>query len=312
MSNEKILVIDDNQEIRTYLQKKVLEPAGYVFLSASDGSEGLQRALEERPDLILLDLKLPDMYGLEILEALRDHQVEIPVILMTFYGSESIAVRAFRLGVRDYLSKPFESEEVLESISRALTESRLAQELARANDLLKQRVAELVTLHDLVKSITSISELDALLNRIVEAAIYITGADEGSLLLSDEKSGEIYMRASKTFGQRAVQNLKTRVEDTLVRNVIRTGEPIMLGDSAEDRLIKVRTGYLAKSLLYVPLKIREEVIGVLGTINVVSNYIFDQNDLRQLSTLADYVAVAIENARLREIAQKVSEHGGED
>lgn len=312
MSNEKILVIDDNQEIRTYLQKKVLEPAGYVVLSASDGSEGLQRALEERPDLILLDLKLPDMYGLEILEALRDHQVEIPVILMTFYGSESIAVRAFRLGVRDYLSKPFESEEVLESISRALTESRLAQELARANDLLKQRVAELVTLHDLVKSITSISELDALLNRIVEAAIYITGADEGSLLLSDEKSGEIYMRASKTFGQRAVQNLKTRVEDTLVRNVIRTGEPIMLGDSAEDRLIKVRTGYLAKSLLYVPLKIREEVIGVLGTINVISNYIFDQNDLRQLSTLADYVAVAIENARLREIAQKVSEHGGED
>ncbi len=103
---EKILIIDDSAKIRSFLSE-MLRPLGYVVSTASDGKRGLDKALTERPDLILLDLSLPRLSGIEILEALQKDNYEVPVILMTAHGSESVAVQAFRLGVKDYLMKPY-------------------------------------------------------------------------------------------------------------------------------------------------------------------------------------------------------------
>ena len=128
MARERVLIIDDSADIRSFLQDMVLGPRGYVVTVATDGQSGLELALAQKPDLILLDVNMPRMTGLEVLEALREHDFSAPVILMTFYGSENIAVQAFRLGVRDYVRKPFEVEEVLAAIDRALTESRLRRE----------------------------------------------------------------------------------------------------------------------------------------------------------------------------------------
>ena len=128
MVNETILIVDDDQEIVNFLKKYVLEPMGFVVLRAPDGEEGLQIAMEHEPDLILLDMSMPRMSGMEMLEALRTTNCETPVIFMTMYGSEEIATGAFRLGVRDYIRKPFTIDEVEQVIDRALREGRLAKE----------------------------------------------------------------------------------------------------------------------------------------------------------------------------------------
>ncbi len=130
MPRETILVVDDSAEMVQFLKEYVLVPQGYRVVHASNGASGLEAAVRHKPDLIMLDLSMPRMTGMEMLKALRRTDCLAPVIFMTMHGSESIAVEAFRLGVRDYLPKPFTAEQAQQAVERALTETRLAHEKA--------------------------------------------------------------------------------------------------------------------------------------------------------------------------------------
>jgi CheY-like chemotaxis protein len=132
MRCETILIIDDSLPMLEIV-KQILVPLGYTILEAVDGMTGLELAVQHSPDLILLDMNMPRMTGLEMLAELRQTPCHSPVIFMTVFGSEHIAVEAFRLGVRDYLNKPFTTEEVKQAVDRALRETRLAREHEELN-----------------------------------------------------------------------------------------------------------------------------------------------------------------------------------
>ncbi len=300
---EKVLVVDDRRENIVFLANNILKPDGYIILTAMNGEKGLQKALEEKPDLIILDLKMPGMSGLEVLEALREEKVDIPVILVTFHGSEQTAAQALRLGASDYLIKPFAMEDMRQAIERALAEKRARREkvqeregIKRIDQRLEKRLKELSTLYGISKAVTSLLDLEKLLNRIVEAAVYVSGAEEGFLLLIDEETGELYMRAGQGLGEKFARGFRLRVDDSIAGQVIKTGKPVMVGGTREE--FKVKTDYLVTSLLNVPLKAKRKVIGVLSVDNRAPKKVFTNNDLFLLSALADYAAIAIENARL--------------
>ncbi|MBU0491286.1 MAG: response regulator [Chloroflexi bacterium] len=305
MPGERILVIDDSTQIIAILRDDLLIPLGYEVLTAETGLVGLNKAESASPALILLDLMLPDMSGLEVVERLREKGCQMPVILMTFYGSENVAVQAFRLGVRDYIRKPFDPDEVQAAIERALVESRLRtekerldRELVQANRRLERRVIQLSTLYAIGQSVTSLLELEQLLTRVVEAAVYLTNADEATLMLIDHSDGDLYLRAAKGVGSAQAQGFRIRVEGSLAGQVVRTGEPLMLhGAHAEPRL-KIRTDYLVRALLMVPMRVGTKIIGVLGISNRVQTRPFARDEEFQMGALADYAAIAIENARL--------------
>ena len=304
LAGEKVLVIDDSAENLRIMEELVLGPHGYSFLGAGDGQEGLHKALAENPDLIVMDLQMPKMTGLEVLDALQERQCDIPVILMTVHGSEEIAVQAFRLGVKDYIIKPFEVKAMLAAIDRALTErrlraerERLTQKVLRINKQLEHRIKELGVLYTVGQSVTSLLNLEELLNRIVEAAVFVTGAEEGSLLLVDKDTGELYLRAARNLGEKLARGFRLKVEHSIVGQVVKTGQPILL-DTQDEETIKIKTGYMVKSLVNVPLKAKDKVIGVLAVDNKTSSRPFTDNDVYLLSALADYAAIAIENAWL--------------
>jgi two-component system NtrC family sensor kinase len=312
VTGERILVVDDSSQIRATLRRMILEPEGYEVLTASDGQAGLDTALRERPDLVLLDVNMPRLTGLQVLEALHRARYEWPVILMTSHGSEQVAVEALRLGVRDYIPKPFEVQDVLARVQRALVESKLRREradltrrLEAANARLSRQVSDLTVLQALGQAVTSLLDTENMLGRVVEGAVYLCRADEGVLYVVDPDTGELYMMAAQSAGQKAAQGLRLRVIDRLVNRVVETGEPILLTSKMlSSAQLRVQTGYLVYSLLSVPLKTRGRTIGVLCVVNKGRLQDFSQDDVGRLRAVASYAAIAVENSQLVEATRK--------
>ncbi len=265
----RILVIDDSQEIRDFLRSSVLLPAGYRPIMADTGEEGLALAQSEQPDLILLDYELPDLNGIEVLRALHEAGLMFPVILITSYGSESVAVEVFRLGVRDYVPKPFKVQEISESITHVLEAVKAEEQrdallidLQQMNHKLNQRLQELNTLYRVSKSVTALRESDKLIDRIVSAALYLTDATQGALLLRNPKTGKTTVRAAKQ----------------------RAGEV---------------TGELDFSnMLRTPIKVGERMLGALMISQREDDPPVTEDHQQLLRMLADYAAIGIENHRL--------------
>lgn len=295
---EEILIIDDSQQICSMLADYVLPELGYRSAIANTGRQGLYRLRQRLPDLILLDLQLPDISGLDLLRLIAQEGYDVPVILMTAHGSEGVAVEAFRLGARNYLIKPFSESEARVAIDSALRERRLNREKEQLTQNLQQRVQELTVLYSIGKSVSALLDLEELLVRIVEAGVYITRAEEGFLLLRDADADELYLRAAKNLGEARAQRMRMPIDDTLAGQVIRTGKPIRLDKSKQGSPLKVKTGFLVRAILQVPLIVGNTAIGVLAVDNQQSERTFSENDQYLLSALADYAAIAIENARL--------------
>ncbi len=282
------------------LAEYVLPELGYTSVIANTGRQGLGRLRQKLPDLILLDLQLPDISGLDLLRLIAQEGYDVPVILMTAHGSEAIAVEAFRLGARNYLIKPFSETEAQGVIDNALRERRLAREKDQLTRNLRQRVQELTVLYSIGKSVSSLLELEEVLVRIVEAGVYITRAEEGFLLLRDSHADELYLRAAKNLGEQRAQKLRMPIDDSIAGQVVRTGKPIRLDKATQGAPLKIKTGFLVRSILQVPLIVGNTVIGVLAVDNQQAERVFTENDQYLLSALADYAAIAIDNARLYE------------
>ena len=125
---ETILVADDDRTIRRNLVR-LLEAEGFRTLAAADGNEALALIRAEDPDAVLLDLKMPGRDGLDVLGALGPALAELPVIVLTAFGGSAAAIEAMRRGAYDYLSKPFDLDEVLLTLRRALRQRVLAAEV---------------------------------------------------------------------------------------------------------------------------------------------------------------------------------------
>jgi two-component system KDP operon response regulator KdpE len=140
------LIIDDEQQIRRFLRIS-LEAAGYRTQEALTGQEGIQRAAQLRPDVIILDLGLPDMDGLEVLRGLREW-TQTPVIILSVRDADQDKVAALDAGADDYLTKPFSTDELLARLRAALRHARPeAQEpIFQSGDLLVDLSRRLVTL----------------------------------------------------------------------------------------------------------------------------------------------------------------------
>jgi two-component system KDP operon response regulator KdpE len=124
MPNQRVLVVDDEQSIRRFL-RVALSSQGYAVVEASSGQEGLSHAATQKPDVIILDLGLPDIDGVEVVRLLREW-AQIPIIILSVRGLESDKIAALDAGADDYLTKPFGVGELLARLRAALR--RVVQE----------------------------------------------------------------------------------------------------------------------------------------------------------------------------------------
>ncbi len=205
-----------------------------------------------------------------------------------------------RMGITEFLTLPLRAEDLNQAVKNSLEIARLRREaimleLRRVTAGLQRRLDELETLARLGRTVTGSLDLDHVLTAIVEAAVELTGAEEGSLLLLDEETGELYMRAARNFQEEFVRTFRIPVQDTLAGSVIRNGQSVLLDENTPQ---KIKTAYLVQSLLYMPLTINGHVFGVLGVDNRQNRLPFTEHHSKLLGALAEFAVIAIENSRL--------------
>lgn len=279
---------------------QLLGSKGFRVTLAEDGSKALGMAGRPGISLVILDGRLMDGGGIDLAGEFSRCCPSLPVILLVNRAAPELLKRAIRLGVADCLPSPILEEDFLTAVQTALDLARrrkdaILAEARRFTSSLQRQVDEMETLARLGRQITSSLSLDSVLAAIVDAAVELTGSEEGSLLLMDEATGELYMRASRNFQEDFVRTFRLPVTDSIAGSVIRSGEAVLIDENTPQ---KIKTSYLVQSLLYVPLQLHGHVFGVLGVDNRHGRLPLTQRHVRLLNTLAGYAVIALENARL--------------
>lgn len=298
-SRERVLVVDDARSIRDFITDYILAPRGFEILTASDGLEGLRLAFDKHPDLMIVDVQMPNMDGLEMLRRLQLRRITAPAILITAHSSEKVAIEALRMGVRDYVLKPFDVKEMEEAIERALRESRLQgahgelrQQLDEQERYLRRFTQQVNALYSLSRLVATTTDLNLILQRVVEAAAFLSGANQSALFLLDERRGELVIHAAHNTPLTAAP---VPLKASPAGHVLRTLQTTVLDSIAARQVMP--EGPQVGSLAYVPLVAHTRRLGVLSVAAYAPDQTFSERDRRLLAILGALAAQAILSRR---------------
>lgn len=302
---ELILVIDDEKRMCDSLSS-LLTDSGYDVKAFQDSDEASREIHKNNFDLIVSDIRMPGMSGLEILKLARQIDPQALVILMTGFGSLDSAIEAINQGAYDYLLKPVEYPQLELVIKRGLERRRLGRaksylltELQDKNLELSARLDEINALYKSGKSLSSTIDLDELLDHVIILATDVLHAQIGSIMLTDENHEFLKIAASTGLSKDIVRKTSIPIGSSISGYVAKSGEPLFVANVEEDHRFKRENKeerYGKASLLSVPLIAKDSVIGVINMANKTDGGEFGEHDLKLLSTFATQAAVAIDNA----------------
>ncbi len=305
MSAEKVLVVESASDICDFIVRHVLLPSSYAPLTAENGQQALELIHQVPPALIIAEAQAPGLSGLALAGLVEQEDLNIP-LLLTFNPDDwnlGAVRQALQAGVADCLLKPLDAHTLGEAIRRALENTRLRQWRAHqraqrqsAESLRLERLEDIERLSRGAREMAAILDVDQMLASVVEMAIGLTEAEEGAVLLQEGRSSTLVTRAAKNFEDTYTQIIRTPSEDRLAGHVLQTGQAVLM-DAAS--LKEIESAHpLVHALMYVPLRSRARVLGVLRVDNRRPDHPLTSYHQRLLQALADYAAIAIENALL--------------
>ncbi len=290
----RVLVVDDEKVIREILSD-FLTMEGYVVRAVEDGAAALKE-LRLRPyDLVISDLKMPNVGGLELLEKIADENLNVLTVIMTGFGTVETAIEAMKKGAYDYILKPFKVEEVVHVVQRGLDRQRLQAENIRLREALSiYRVSEAVA--------TSL-ELDKILDVIMDAVLHEVAADAVTLHLADPKTGvfDERIRRVNPESEAAGDVSFGALELEELHGYYLSDRPLVAhGIKASRFFAKEFDVRKLVSFASVPMKVRDRVIGFLNVYSYTRGKKFDEGHRKMLVILGSRAAMSIENAKLYE------------
>jgi len=305
-----VLVVDDSPKNVDLLVNTLKDD--YRLGIARNGPKALDYAEKYNPDLILLDIMMPEMDGFEVCSRLKaaPKTKDIPVVFLTAMSETDDKTRGFEMGAVDYITKPFRPSEVKARVRAHLTLKDIREELNNQNVNLKQKVEELQeTLSATVQTVAAATEIEEVLNTVLNRAMMTVNARIGSIMLPDKETQSLSIAASVGLGDSIVNSTSVRLGEGIAGKVAQTGEALLVED-VEQNPVFIKSNdpkYETPSFICMPLRTREQVIGVLNLSKKGDQKAFSKSDLKYLNSLLTHISFAVENARLLKEAKEATE-----
>ena len=286
--NERVLVVDDDPLV-VDLFVNVLEDAGYRVEGVFCGKEAIERLTAAPFDVLLADVKMPDVDGLEVLRQAKALDPEIAAVIITGYGTMEMAIKAIQLGAEGFVLKPAEVEDLLAMVAHAVEKRQLIRENVRLKALLP--------LFEVTKRLASEVEPGELNELALDFAVKETKADGGAVLLRDEtRPGCLTVAAVHGMHPEIARAITIQEAEDPIGRVLQSNAGCLLV-ADEGPLGAVADWAGATWELCVPLSIGKRVLGVLDVWGT-QRQALTEDYLLLLSTLAGQLAVTRENALL--------------
>ena len=305
----QIVIIDDDRLTRTVL-RKFLQNSGHTIVGeAATGEEGIRVVLETKPALLLLELELPDMNGVEVAQRLMD-LVPMPVVVVSAHEEEELFARVMDAGVHAYLTKPFNGPDLGRAIAIARARFDDAMAIRRLQEAAEQRATRLAVAHEIVQRLADMSLNDALVpQELLQDVTRRIQGDFGyyaaKIGLIEDDNVVLIAAAGPDVIEEMLGTRQRIGTDGIIGWVAGSGQPLLAPDvSTEPRYGPCPWCTRTRGELAVPFKMRDHAFGVLDVQSAEID-VLGREDLQVLELLAGSLATILENAGLvRELQER--------
>ena len=302
MSNKNILVVDDDSDIRNACMESLKFVGGYEVETAETGEEALEIIEGKFFNIVLTDLKMPGMNGIEVLKQVKKIHPSTEIIVFTAYGTVESAVEAVKMGAYDYMTKPLDLDMLNIKIIKCLEKQKLIS---------KAGMLDVITgLYEASKDMVAPLKLEQFLKAILKLACDTLSADGGSLMLLDKETKVLSIKASIGLKEEIVKSTMVKIGERISGWIVQTGESLLLigGFTDKKQFKNIERREEIKSSICVPLKVRYRTIGVLNLNDIHRPRCFTEDDLELLSLFGSEASLSIENALLFDELEKCKKH----
>ncbi|OGS21181.1 MAG: hypothetical protein A2252_05225 [Elusimicrobia bacterium RIFOXYA2_FULL_39_19] len=278
---EKILIIDDERGMREMLQFSLAQQ-GYEVDTASGGIEGIEKLKQKKVDLVITDIKMPDMDGIAVLGEVKKIDSDIEVIMVTGFVAVETVMDSLRKGAFDYITKPFNIDEIAIVIERALE---------------RKRYKEMIVLYEVSKAMNSTMGLTQLVDLIVKLSCGVTRSESGSVFLYEKNNMKLFISNAENVSE--LKAVLAKNEDTVnVWLKAETLSPLMI-DYASHKMLDYQikdsiTGN--KNSLVFKLKIKDKVLGIMVIDLFEKIKEFSERDLKLTMLFVNNAALVINDS----------------
>ncbi len=308
---KKILIVDDAEENRTLMQYMFMKgkfEGNFTLSMATNGKEALTKARNELPVLIISDIQMPVMTGLELLEALKadERTKNIAVILVTAHSrSAQYTSLGLDMGADDYIYRPFVLEEFMSRV-RAVLRIRWAEaEIRRQTQALARYNKGLEIVNDLALAVNSSLDLQDIFASSMQKISNLLDAEAVSLFLLHEESQQLVANISSRIGKHVSISCDFSYEEKVTAEVIQEQVPVIVSNIFNNHQVRLGIDFArdVDTIQCIPMISRDQIIGAIATVSKRKRA-FGNDDWVLLHSAAGIIAVAVENTRLLKNTQQ--------
>jgi len=308
----KILFVDDDAGILDAVSD-FMTLENFEITTVNEGEKALSMLGSGDYDLLITDLKMPGLSGIEVLKKAKEINSEIPVIVVTGFASLETAIEAVKDGAYDYITKPFDMEKFLNITDKAVRQKKLGEKnkellsnLISLDQQLESKLNQIFALGEVSKVVTNISDLDTVLQAIVNVVSEITRAKNIALLLLDDISKELVVEVFKGFNEEILRKLRIKLGEGILGIIARERKPVSKSNLVEKNIVlgKKELDLLGEGeFLCLPVNYRDSLLGLLILTEFPDNHCVKEDEIRVLSILSRQASIAINNSILYEKLQ---------